>query len=158
MDGIRIVPMGILDCRGVNKLRKVLHDLVPGKERSSLYSLVLHICFVLSCFSLMRKLIYRVCPHFSFETLVAKNDDGVVGIAWLQGTGNSGVMLAGIVIATGYQGKGLGSRLDKSREDLARSHGVKRLELSIAGDNSKSRYIHEKLGYKVIRLYLGRDL
>ena len=89
---------------------------------------------------------------------MAKNNGRVVGLAWLQGTTNKAVMLAGIMVTKEFQEQGVGRLLDKCREEVARKLGVKRLEMYIDGNNNKSNDWHLGQGYSVIRTYLGKKL
>ena len=157
-DEIKISSMKMRDSYGVNRLRKVLHHLTPGKEMATLHGFILHTCFVLSCIGILRRIIYRTYPWFSFTALVAKNDDKVVGVVWLQGTGNKGIADVGIIVLPEYQGQGIGTMLYNKSEELAVSIGVKRIEASCGIGNYKNLNLLKKRGYIVTRTYLGKDL
>lgn len=155
---LKIVPMGLRDINGVRKVRKVLHGIAPGEEKWSLYRFILSICYVLSIYKLLRDIIYFLYPRFSFVPMVAREDRKVIGIVWLQGTGNKGIVDAGIAVLPEYQGRGIGTKLHKKRELVAKRMGAKRIEVSTRPDNYQNEAILAKRGYKVMHTFWGKDL
>jgi len=153
-----IRPMKLKDCTGVNRLRLLLHHISFGKERKSLYGLVLKVCFILSNYNILRKLIYKINPNFAFINIVATNDNNIIGLAWLQGTTNKSTMLAGLIVDKNYQKNSIGNKLNNYRNKLAKDLGIKRLELFIDGNNEGSLIAHQKYGYKIIKYHLGKYL
>jgi len=150
--------MQLKDCVEVNKLRLLLHRIPLGKERKSLYGLALKTCFILSNYSILRTLIYKINPNFAFINIVAVDDNKVIGLAWLQGTTNKSTMLAGLIVKNNYQQNHIGYELDKYRNKLAKKLDVKRLELFIDGNSKISLVAHQKYGYKIIKYHLGKYL
>ena len=57
--------------------------------------------------------------------------------------------LQAIAVETSLQGKGIGSKLMKSVEDLARQRGAKRLALDVSAKNVHARQLYERRGFSV---------
>ncbi|NNJ96828.1 MAG: GNAT family N-acetyltransferase, partial [Gammaproteobacteria bacterium] len=57
--------------------------------------------------------------------------------------------LQAIAVETSLQGKGIGSKLMNSVEDLARKRGAKRLALDVSAKNANARQLYERRGYSI---------
>ena len=101
------------------------------------------------------------------EVLVAEADGAVVGMVEVafEDPGNPGgarvpgrLMDLGITVAEGWRGKGVGERLMRAAEDLARGRGVGRITLDMAVANEGARRFYERLGYGVHGLLMDKAL
>lgn len=146
------------DWNKVKQIRKILLNPALGGGALTLYRLIASLCFVLSCNYLLRKLIFRILPPFSTITIIAKKNDAIAGIMWLQGTGNNDVLTAGIAIFPKYQGEGIGKLLHSTIEGLAKKQGAKRIELSCMTNNYKHQCLLKKIGYVPMKAFLGKKL
>jgi len=155
---VTIRPMRMRDWNKVKQLRKTLLNPALSGGALSLYRLSASLCFILSCNSILRKAIFRILPPFSTTSIVAKNNNEIVGIMWLQGTGNEDVLTAGIAIITKYQNKGIGKLLHARIEEIARKWGARRIELSCMTDNYKHQCLLKKIGYVPMKAFLGKEL
>lgn len=155
---IIIAPMRIQDSIKIAKLREPLHSSAPSSENSPFRNLILSICFILSCNNILRKIINKISPHLSFTTLVAKENNNVLGIAWLQPKRQKGFFFAGIVIFPQYQSNHVGTLLDKKREEKARQLGAKQLEVITPANNYKNIGLAKKQGYIITKVHLTKEL
>jgi len=153
-----VAPMRIRDTIKIAKLRKTLHVYAPSSENSRLQNFALGICFILSCNSTLRWIIHRISPHLSFVTLVAKENNNVLGIAWLQPRKQRGSYFASIVIFPQYQSHNIGTLLDERREEMARDLGAKQLEVITPANNYKNLGLAKKQGYTATKVHLTKEL
>ena len=157
-NNITISPMRIRDWNRVKQLRETLPNPALSGGTLSLYRLIASLCFVLSCNCFLRRVIYRILPPLSTIAIVAKDNDTIAGIVWLQGTDNKDVLTAGIVIFPEYQSKGIGELLYTKIEDIARKQGVRRIELYCMTDNYKHQSLLKKIGYVPMKVFMGKEL
>ena len=155
---VTISPMRIRDSYKASKLREVLRTSAPSSEDSSLCKFIMGLCFILSCNETLRRAIYKVSPRFSFITLVARKNNTIIGVAWLQGRRDKEVLAAGITIFPEYQSNNIGTLLDLKREEVAREWGARSLEVTTLANNYKNLGLAEKHGYTAVRIYLRKDL
>ena len=82
--------------------------------------------------------------------LVARIDGQVAGGANIRPFAEKRAHVAeyGIFIRKGYRNVGLGTALTKAFVQIARSHGVEILQLSVYATNKRAHHVYEKCGYK----------
>jgi ribosomal protein S18 acetylase RimI-like enzyme len=97
--------------------------------------------------------------HFLFN-LKSGADDQIVGILYfaLQESGSDrSVFIYDIEIYDQFKGKGFGTEVMRSAEDLARDHGAVEIWLHVFANNTAANCLYTKLGYKVKKEFLGKN-
>ena len=92
----------------------------------------------------------RVEQHDLENSLVAFDGAEAVGVAGLAVRGGRG-RVAGMAVAPGFRGRGLGRRLMSALVERARAAGLRRLTLEVLKGNTAAVRLYEWAGMKVTR-------
>jgi acetyltransferase len=82
-------------------------------------------------------------------TVPEGNSEREIGVARYARHPDSDCAEIAVVVADGWQGKGIGSRLLVDLRNLARDAGIKHLEASILPDNRRMQELARKLGFSL---------
>lgn len=92
---------------------------------------------------------------------VIEEDSSVVGHLWLalrdSPTGRV-LFVYEVRVAQRERGRGVGRAAMEHAEDLARHHGVDRIELNVMGGNDAARGLYRSLGYGEVAVYMGKTI
>lgn len=97
------------------------------------------------------RMLARMAVNRRLKTLVAKEGSHIVGyvsLIFAKFAKMKGNAYLTISVRASHRGKGLGTRLMKEAEELAKRHKARRIELEVFGQNPSIR-LYQRLGYQV---------
>lgn len=110
------------------------------------------ICFSLSTFGGLRKILMKVIPNAVFLSVVALDKSKIIGLCYLKLKARltEGYRSDfGIMVAERYHGRGIGSRLVEAILKMARENNVYKIDLEVLQDNKSAFRLYQKYGFKV---------
>ena len=89
---------------------------------------------------------------------ILNETDEVIGMIWLNDQDNNCGFIYDIDIHENHQSRGYGLRAMKEIENIARSLGLKKIELHVFGHNERAINLYEKLKYRVTDIRMSKEL
>jgi len=140
--------------------KRFFHPGFLGYENISFWWLLSQIALFLSSLKFLRKILLHLFPYIVFITLVVRDQNNVVGFAFLKikkpsPPGHFSAEL-GIVVDKVYRGKGLGHKLMENLLKLARRENIHEIFLTVLIDNVKAMQLYEKHGFRKVGKTIDR--
>lgn len=110
------------------------------------------ICFSLSTFCGLRKILMRFIPNAVFFSMVALDKSKIIGLCYLKLKAKltKGYRSDfGIMVDERYHGLGVGSRLVEAILKMARENNVCKIDLEVLQDNKIAFRLYHKYGFKI---------
>jgi ribosomal protein S18 acetylase RimI-like enzyme len=109
-------------------------------------------CFSFSSFRILRKILMRFYPNAVFLGIVALDNRKIIGLCYLKLKGklDEGYHSDfGILVAEGYRGQGVGSKLTAEILKMSIKNNIKKIELEVLQDNQTACKLYQKYGFKI---------
>lgn len=136
-----------------------MSQIIRLAERDDLHQLSLYERQLYGAEGYPELLFYQAYRQWPQLLLVSQTDDVASGYSMMAPLDEQRVMLMSLLVATDFQQLGLGKALLEHSMVVARQHGFKRLELSVAPDNTRAVSLYQKAGFTVeneVADYLGK--
>lgn len=136
-----------------------MSQIIRLAERDDLHQLSLYERQLYGAEGYPELLFYQAYRQWPQLLLVSQTDDVASGYSMMAPLDEQRVMLMSLLVATDFQQLGLGKALLEHSMVVARQLGFKRLELSVAPDNTRAVSLYQKAGFAVeneVADYLGK--
>jgi RimJ/RimL family protein N-acetyltransferase len=94
-------------------------------------------------------------------SLIAPNEPSPIGVIWIlirERNNQKEAFIADIVIFDAFRRKGYGAQALKSLNETVKGMGVHRIRLQVFGHNKVARDLYEKSGYKMVNIYMEKQV
>lgn len=86
------------------------------------------------------------------DVYVARWNNEIIGVYVLFPLDQTAVEIKAIAVAAGHQGKGLGGRLLRHADDMARQRGFRKIVIGTANASVGQIYLYQKQGFELTEL------
>lgn len=93
----------------------------------------------------------KTCPD---QIMIAEDGEHILGFA---ATENGDNHVSDLWVSPSHQGKGIGSKLMKRMEDIARERGFDSVQLEVLTSNTRALSLYKYLGYRVTKRGMKLD-
>jgi RimJ/RimL family protein N-acetyltransferase len=155
LDEIEWIEMRIKDIQSLHKMYDSLSDRskqffptsILGHRSLGIHWSIGQIILIFSTISFTRMILKRIKGEYAYKILLAKNDNNIVGFAYLVGPVDMDKFYLGVCVLDSYHRQGIGTKLIKIITNLAKEEDIKVINLIANENNTNAISLYEKLGF-----------
>ena len=143
-----------------DRSKRYFHPKIFGFHDINILWFLNQFALFFSSITFFKKILLRLYPKSIYFLVLAVNDEGVLGIAYLKikrPFSNGFLASLGIAVIDRLHGKGIGNRLLKILIYISKKWYIKKITLNVMEDNVGAIKLYKKFGFKEIELVKDGD-